>query len=91
MYERLGAKISEAFVNGDWAPISLSRGGSRGSWQIMCLFSQEKPSKLRFVLNLLNDFCLGSGFKVNVDKPKAFASKGVTNHRKSKLAAFIGS
>lgn len=49
------------------------------------LFTKAKPSQARLVANVLQDFCSFSGMKVNIDKSRALAAKGVMSGRKEKL------
>lgn len=86
--ERLGAMITEEVNRGQWIPIQVSTDGPQISHLFFAddvlLFGKAKPSQTRLIANVLQEFCGFSGMKVNVEKSRAYASKGVSTARRNK-------
>lgn len=56
----------------------------------MLPFAKANTEQLRRITNLLDYFCLISGLKVSKEKSHIYISKGVTCHKKNRLAQVCG-
>ena len=80
--EKFSLYINQLVESGQWLPMHLFRGGPRLSHLLFAddvmLFCEAKNSQVHLVMKALNDFCEGSGLKVNVEKFKAMCSKNIS-------------
>ena len=89
--ERLSMMISDKVNSGDWKPIRITRGGISISHLLFAdnvlLFTEAKPSQMRIIMGVLQEFEELSGLRVSVEKSKVMVSKGVTRSTKEQILA----
>lgn len=92
--ERLSHGISTAVDMGLWNPIQLSRGGPKLSHMFfaddLIMFTEASEDQLNVVMNVLEDFCVCSGEKVNINKSAIFCSRNVSDTLASRLSEISG-
>lgn len=92
--EKLGEMINDAVRNGSLCPIKTSPHGPSISHLFFAddvlLFAKAKPSQVRTLSHLVQQFCSFSGFKVNIDKSRAFCSPATLMTRQQKLSQITG-
>lgn len=92
MYGETGLSCSRNINGKKWLPIKASRNGPAISHLFFAddclLFTQAKSSQVRLVNEVLQQFCMASGLKVNIQETRSFASKNVPY---SKIANFASS
>jgi len=80
--ERLRDLIDKLVHEGHWQPLHISHDGPKISHLFFAydvlLFEKAKTSQAQFIANLLDSFCSFSDLKVNLDKSRAYTSKGVS-------------
>nr|KYP72644.1 Putative ribonuclease H protein At1g65750 family [Cajanus cajan] len=89
--ERLGHMIQAEVSAGIWEPYQINSDGPPISHLFfvddVLIFAKAKPAQIRRVVVVLEKFCTTSGLKVNIQKSKALASRGVPTRRKNKITS----
>ncbi|KAG7576302.1 Ribonuclease H domain [Arabidopsis thaliana x Arabidopsis arenosa] len=92
--ERLCHLIEAAVGNGQWKPISLSRGGPKLSHVCfaddLILFAEASVAQVKVIRRVLERFCLASGQKVSLEKSKIFFSSNVSRDMERAISAESG-
>lgn len=92
--EKLALLIQEKVHDRKWIPTQIDKNG-RAIFHLFfaddcLLFTQAKSSQVRMVQEVLHDFCLASGLKINIHKSRFLASRNVTRAKNSKFESIIG-
>ena len=89
--EKLALLIAKKVSDGSCCLVKVLRGGPAISYLFFvdnCLhFVKAKASHVQLVSKVLEDFCLASRLKANLDKSRFIASKNIS---RAKIAKFSG-
>jgi len=85
--------IQHQVTNDIWKPISISREGPSFSHLLFVddclLFTETKTSQVKLVRDVLQNFCLASRLKINIQKSKFMTSSNVPRPKKNKFESLL--
>lgn len=93
--ERLGHKITDAMISGEWLPFKFSRGNSP-DLSHMCfaddliLVAEASQHQVTSIKTILQQFCDQSGQKINLRKSQVWFSGNVTEDAALALSHDLG-
>jgi mannosylglycoprotein endo-beta-mannosidase len=92
--ERLSHKIQDLVVAGTWKGLKFGRGSGPIVSHInfaddLVLVAEASPSQAILIREVLDEFCLHSGQKVNLNKSKVFFSKNITRNLAESLSDIL--
>ncbi|CAN1170063.1 Putative ribonuclease H protein At1g65750 [Linum perenne] len=92
--ERLSSLICESVSNGEWEPISLTRGGTKLTHMFftddLVLFGYACDRQAGIINNILEKFSLISGQEVSRDKSRIYFSTNVRRALQSQICSEFG-
>lgn len=92
--EKLAIMIQERVGKGDWHPFHISNNGPPISHLFFAddylLMVEAKCGQVKMLKEVLDQFCLALGLKVNMHKSIFFASKNIPRRRIGKFTSIIG-